>query len=111
MCMMSGQSESRYSSRVCKPCSRRQIEQHRINTAQLNLGKASRAIGDRNTCHWQGRETTSWNRSEFIDRLEEKSPVDEHDVAIDYTMMTCVPLADRPAWERAHVCIQVSGRE
>ena len=31
MCMMSGQSECRYSSRVCKSCSRRQIEQHRIN--------------------------------------------------------------------------------
>ena len=32
MCMMSGQSERRYSSRVCKSCSRQQTEQHRINT-------------------------------------------------------------------------------
>ena len=29
-------------------------------------------------------------------------------VAVDHTMITCIPLADRPAWERDHVRNQVS---
>jgi hypothetical protein len=104
MCMMSGQSEYRYSSRVCKSCSRQQTEQRRIH-----IREEKHPVDERDVATDGGHERGY--RSETISRAPDGGlQIGNHDTLqnIDDVCATLEALQDETEYSEVEAALSAA---